>query len=77
MAESRFLKFTQHLPTALEPRFVSIRSDTIRFFFTKRVGDLFCICIGNDAGADFEVNESYEEVEKMILEALARDRLDR
>jgi len=75
--ESRFLKFTQHLPTALEPRFVSIRSDTITFFYTKRVGDLFCVCIGNNNGADFEVSESYEEVERVVLSAIALDRLDR
>jgi len=77
MAESRFLKFTQYIPTALEPRFVSVRSDTIKFFYTKRTGDLFCTCIGNDGGADFEVAESYDEVEKMVLEAQAKDRMDR
>ncbi len=74
MAASRFLKFTQFLPTALEPRRVSIRSDDIRYFYRKRSGDLFCTCIGCSADS-FEVAEEYEEVERMILDAEAKDRM--
>jgi hypothetical protein len=74
VAESRFLKFTQHLPTALEPRRVSIRSDSITYFYWARTGDLFCTRIGT-SGESFEVAESYEEVERMILDAEAKDRM--
>jgi hypothetical protein len=74
MAESRFLKFTQFLPTAIEPRHCSIRSDTITYFFLKRTGDLFCTCIAT-GNTDFEVTESYEEVERMILAAESKDRM--
>jgi len=70
--ESRFLKFTQFLPTSLEPRFVSLRSDTITCFYIKRVGDLFCTCVGS-GNSDYEVSESYEEVERMILTAVVKD----
>jgi hypothetical protein len=74
MAESRFLKFTQFLPTALEPRYASIRSDTITYWYCKRSGDLFCTCIAS--GSDqFEVAESYDDVEKAILAAEAKDRM--
>ena len=74
MAQSRFLKFTQFLPTALEPRYVSIRNDTINYFFLKRTGDLFCTCISSGS-SDFEVTESYEDVERMILAAESKDRM--
>jgi hypothetical protein len=74
MAESRFLKFTQFIPTALELRYVSIRSDAIQCFYQARTGDLFCTRIG--CGADsFEVSENYDEVERMILSAEAKDRM--
>ena len=71
---SRFLKFTQFIPTALEPRPVSIQSDTITYFFWKRSGDLFCVEIGASGGT-FEVAESYDEVERMILAAESKDRM--
>jgi hypothetical protein len=70
--ESRFLKFTQFIPTALEPRYVSIRSDTIAYFYLKRTGDLFCTCIASGS-TDFEVAESYEDVERAILTASVKD----
>lgn len=73
MAESRFLKFTQFIPTALEPRHVSIRSDTINYFYWARVGDLFCTRISSGS-SDFDVSESYEEVERMVLNAEVKDR---
>jgi|GEM_PF-4450061 len=73
MAESRFLKFTQFLPTALEPRYVSVRSDTISYFYWKRTGDLFCTCIGLGS-TEFEISESYEEVERVVLSAESKDR---
>ncbi len=72
MAESRFLKFTQFLPTAIEPRYVSIRSDTITYWFWQRTGDLFCCRIGTTSDS-FEVAESYDEVERMVLSAEAKD----
>ena len=74
MAESRFLKFTQFLPTALEPRYASIRSDTITNYYVKRSGDLFCMCVSS-GGDTFEVAETWEQVEKMVLEAEAKDRM--
>lgn len=74
MAESRFLKFTQFIPNALEPRHVSIRSDTITFFYLARTGDLFCTRIGT-GGDSFDVAEDYNEVERLILEAEVKDRM--
>ncbi len=68
-----FLKFIQFLPNSLEPRYVSIRSDEIKYFYLKRTGDLFCTCIGLH-NQDFEITESYEEVENMILQAEMKDR---
>jgi hypothetical protein len=70
--ESRFIKFTQFIPTALEPRFVSIRSDSITGFSWNRTGDLFCVRIysGSDS---WDIAESFDEVERMVQEALTKD----
>ena len=74
MAESRFLKFTQFLPNAIEPRYTSIRSDVITAFWWLRTGDLFCVRIETN-NASFDVSESYEEVERLVLEAEVKDRM--
>jgi hypothetical protein len=69
-----FLEFTQFIPTAIEARHVSIRSDSVTYFFHCRTGDLFCtrICA---SGTDFDVAETYDEVKGMILNAEAKDRM--
>jgi hypothetical protein len=71
--ESQYLKFTCFTPASLEPRHIRVKAERIDIFYEQRVGDATVVRL-EVGSSSYDVTETFEEVEALVLKAEVKDR---